>query len=168
MKIRNGFVSNSSSSSFIVAFDREPESPDDIKEMLFKGKDKIVLCGQEYDSDKISEIVFRDSTFCVSDQDILDAISNNGFYFGDDEISEFVPKLLSIRESYNEDMRKLFDIMAGSEDDSYLNEYESFYNENKGKCIRGFSYSDEGGGICSALEHGGIFDNISHRKYNHH
>ena len=35
MKIRNGFVSNSSSSSFVIAFPHKPKSVEDVKEMLF-------------------------------------------------------------------------------------------------------------------------------------
>ncbi len=38
MKIRNGFVSNSSSSSFIVAFPHKPEDIEDLKKMLFNDK----------------------------------------------------------------------------------------------------------------------------------
>lgn len=41
MKIRNGFVSNSSSSSFIVSFKKEPKSVEDVKNALFN-------VGQEY------------------------------------------------------------------------------------------------------------------------
>lgn len=36
MKIRNGFVSNSSSSSFVVLFSHEPQNEEDLKEMMFK------------------------------------------------------------------------------------------------------------------------------------
>ena len=38
MKIRAGFVSNSSSSSFVVAFPKQPESAQDVLEMLFPGQ----------------------------------------------------------------------------------------------------------------------------------
>lgn len=38
MKIRNGFVSNSSSSSFIVVFPSKPKDTDELKEMMFPGK----------------------------------------------------------------------------------------------------------------------------------
>jgi len=38
MKIRNGFVSNSSSSSFIVAVETMPNTPQELMDMLF-GKD---------------------------------------------------------------------------------------------------------------------------------
>jgi len=39
MKIRNGFVSNSSSSSFVVAFPSEPKNYDNVFEMMFHGKE---------------------------------------------------------------------------------------------------------------------------------
>ena len=35
MKIRSGFVSNSSSSSFIVVFDEAPKSASHLKDMMF-------------------------------------------------------------------------------------------------------------------------------------
>lgn len=38
MKLRHGFVSNSSSSSFILFLDRKPESVTELKELLFHGE----------------------------------------------------------------------------------------------------------------------------------
>jgi len=39
MKTRNGFVSNSSSSSFVVAFPKEPKSFEDVFQMMFNSKE---------------------------------------------------------------------------------------------------------------------------------
>jgi hypothetical protein len=39
MKIRNGFVSNSSSSSFLVAFDKVPESLEEVKNIMFPNEE---------------------------------------------------------------------------------------------------------------------------------
>lgn len=39
MKIRNGFVSNSSSSSFLVPFDKVPESLEELKNLMFPDKE---------------------------------------------------------------------------------------------------------------------------------
>lgn len=39
MKIRNGFVSNSSSSSFVVAFPKKPENSADVLEFMFGGRE---------------------------------------------------------------------------------------------------------------------------------
>lgn len=65
MKIRNGFVSNSSSSSFIVVFPWEPTCADDVHTILF-GQDEKLL-GEDYYDDKFklpsrwaAELIWRD------------------------------------------------------------------------------------------------------------
>jgi len=51
VKIRNGFVSNSSSSSFVVAFPKKPKSFDDVYDMMFEGKEGGISV---YDHDGMS------------------------------------------------------------------------------------------------------------------
>ena len=55
MKIRNGFVSNSSSSSFIVAFPEHPKSLNHLKNMMFGGRDSIKC----YDTVRFTEDIAK-------------------------------------------------------------------------------------------------------------
>jgi len=63
MKIRNGFVSNSSSSSFVIAFPKKPKNFADVYEMMFHGKEGGI---QPYDfvdgmsHTQVSERVWQD------------------------------------------------------------------------------------------------------------
>jgi len=73
MKIRNGFISNSSSSSFIVIWDKKPESKEEIKEILFKDKENIYFdsyYGSIFSTIKLAETIFND-TDEITDEDIL-------------------------------------------------------------------------------------------------
>ena len=65
MKIRNGFVSNSSSSSFIVVFPWDPTCADDVHTILFGTNEKLL--GDYYYDDKFklpsrwaAELIWRD------------------------------------------------------------------------------------------------------------
>jgi len=90
MKTRNGFVSNSSSSSFVVAFPKEPKSFDDVYEMVFDSKEGGI---QPYDfvdgmsHTQIAERVWKDLQNGKEDEwdhkrvpakkeDIIDEFSN--------------------------------------------------------------------------------------------
>lgn len=52
MKIRNGFISNSSSSSFVVAFPRKPKTVSDVIEMAYNGNPDFEI-GTDYNDKKV-------------------------------------------------------------------------------------------------------------------
>ena len=62
MKIRNGFVSNSSSSSFVVAFDKIPRTRKQLRNMMFPDNDQSAVKFYNYSEsiDEIVNVVFKD------------------------------------------------------------------------------------------------------------
>lgn len=61
MKTRSGFVSNSSSTSFLIVFRKKPKSWNDVKEELFNNQDGIIEYGSETKTyDEISQQLFKD------------------------------------------------------------------------------------------------------------
>ena len=60
MKTRNGFVSNSSSSSFIVGFDTIPKTVEELKKLLFKNDKILSAYDIELDTQKAADIIFDD------------------------------------------------------------------------------------------------------------
>ncbi len=63
MKIRNGFVSNSSSSSFILKLPFYPESYDDMRKILLGDTDPLVICNYDdeaYPTKMVVDIIYKD------------------------------------------------------------------------------------------------------------
>ena len=73
MKIRNGFVSNSSSSSFLVMWDKKPKDTEELKNILF-GDTKSIgdpNYDNEYTTTELANTLFRDLTE-ANDQSLRD------------------------------------------------------------------------------------------------
>lgn len=155
MKIRNGFVSNSSSSSFIVAFPREPSSVEEVKETLFPNGDETYSYYEYHCStQEVSETVWKD---------IQGQKPNNK-----DKIWKELHGYLidGPRIRWNE-----FKLPDGSYDwkaiDAEQCKYrqelmKKFLEENKDAVIYCFHYGDDNGEYEDALEHGGLFDHLPH------
>ena len=165
MKIRNGFVSNSSSSSFLVAFDRKPATVKELQKILFGDKKYIAYYDYVHSTEKAAETVFNDlqKQSPLALNDVADELSYG--YVGEDGELDF--------PHYNPEA-------TPEEHDRSWNEYENKrkqisqrvadekWKEWKGKEIYRFEYSDNEGEFFCTLEHGDIFSNLPHVQISHH
>lgn len=164
MKIRNGFVSNSSSSSFIVAFDKLPESPLELQEMLFGAE---MAYPNPYPSNHspwswpasvVTETVWNDLQRAtpLSDEEVVDEF-----------MSGYIPQANYPEYPYNSGMED-WDTVCKKRDAINKGFAEKFLEKVDGKTLIVFSYGDNDGEYYCALEHGPLFSNIEHFRISHH
>jgi predicted ribosome quality control (RQC) complex YloA/Tae2 family protein len=165
-----GFVTNSSSSSFIVAFDKVPNSWEEVLEMLFDA-DKATV--SEYDlsmgTKEVAQIVFDDISKQTPNN--LDELKEtfSGFYDGIGKYKDY-KKLDKKRydSSTQKEKEELYDKLKVLEDEFEEIHFKKFLEENKGKQLYSFSYSDNDGDQGTLMEHGGIFENLPHVRISRH
>ena len=167
MKTRSGFVSNSSSSSFIVAFDKKPETVEELQRMLF-GDEKHY--SDPYDSRSwpartVAETVFQDmQKQGPLDREALEA-AMEGVEVQDPEWHAAFEKFLKCQGPYsNADYEKLNKTTLIAKN----RVLDRWNKDNPGKLFYEFEYSDNEGFYSSALEHGDLFADMSHLKISHH
>lgn len=178
MIIRNAFVSNSSSSSFVVAFTHKPKNVEDLKKMLF-GKQEWHYAGfysdngDDVSTTLISENVFKKIKRKATKKQVYEAIISGWFedyYTLPGNISPFDdPEYKKLSYNNKEDFEKINDILTKYEkinDKRAKDIANSFIDCNEDKYIVVMSFSDECGE--SIEEHSGIFQRLEHLRISCH
>jgi len=108
MKIRNGFVSNSSSSSFILKLPHYPSSYEDMKKMLLGDENPLVLphCygNDAFPTKQVIEVIYRDVIDALgqSRDNSVESVSGEEFSISEYSLDEYDNKITSSnREEYN-------------------------------------------------------------------
>jgi hypothetical protein len=184
MKIRTGFVSNSSSSSFVVLFPKEPKNSIDVRNMLFKANENFFQNPYVYDdsdesdfgwsTEVVAETVWKD--ICNQEKNDFEKAKEmitSGTLYGEgapdyddyDHIKDWDKKM----EVYHSDMNRFAE-----------KKMKEFFNLRKLKLqkinkeqiddivLYCFEYSDNDGTYNAALEHGDLFRNLKHITISNH
>lgn len=161
MKQRSGFVSNSSSSSFIVAFPKDIKlTVEAVKEYLFKDAETIEA---GYDDTNISTeeasriILSEMRTQSPNDMNNLKGSCEGGLD-GSPDYEDFKRKDGGIDWKPYEEAR-----------DIYVTEViDNLMKQHSTSDLYTFEFSDNDGPAGSILEHGGTFDRVPHLVISNH
>lgn len=175
MKIRNGFVSNSSSSSFVVIFPKVPKSAEDVKNMLFD-KDQTLYGAYDsnYSIEQVAETVWSD----ICNQEMNDFKSaaeefSCGTLDGNDapDYNDF-RHIKDWQEQWKQyDAAK--EVYAKKKMKEFLNVRKLKLKKINKETIEDialyiFEYSDQDGSYGCALEHGDLFHKLKHVRISKH
>lgn len=158
-KFRSGFVSNSSSSSFIIGFPEKITSEEQLAGYM--GDCGVNPYGFSISSEGVVKQVWKDIKDQQPDNKVqpLNATFNADVW---DDLDFYAWEFQYNNEgknTYLDALREIERLITKTLEDRIPEDCEVTY---------AVSYSDEDGSYFSALEHGGIFDNIPHTRESHH
>jgi len=178
MKIRHGFVSNSSSSNFILAFDKKPKSAKELRRWMFGDQKEFAYnpYGNEHTTattEEIANAVFNQLDKPLTLDEILHEFTCgwlDGVHiddWNDSNVPEMWIKDKNGKDVYNPAYDEYADAKAEKENIRALEYFNNWKcpDDQMFFCV---SFGDDDGPFGGLCEHGGIFDNIHHVQISHH
>lgn len=163
MKIRQGFVTNSSSSSFIVKFKSKPDTVESVKEQLFNDKEVVSFYDKYESTDTISKIVFKD----IKRQEQENFIYNDFLYSIDfyPEDGKTYSKDFVMKQLINDKVKSIVDYHNCLKKfcETYIIPRSEFFQHSNYKMIKKFekefkkTVNEESKKIIAELEKNGFF-----------
>jgi hypothetical protein len=155
MKMRNGFVSNSSSSSFLLALPEYPKNKNHLKKIIFGDKKYFYPWNDDaesWETEACTEILYKKMyhKHKVSFGKIFDAMHE--FVY-----SNMIEDKPFFKDYYN---KKILDL-------AFKKAYK-FFNKHKDDFLFLFELSDNESDIEGVLEHGNIFEKFDYIQISHH
>jgi hypothetical protein len=159
MKIRRGFVSNSSSSSFLVGFKKKPATKEELHKVLFGTTETHTVQPYKFvkafDSGDLAGRIFDD--LCVQEP-LTEAQAEEEFSSG------YFP-------GYPEhDFGTTYDEIERQVSAAASRKWPQIWAKltRDGAGVYTFSYSDNAGDMETTLEHGDLFARLPHVVISHH
>lgn len=166
MKTRTGFVSNSSSSSFILIFDKDPSSIDNLTEMLGECNNYDDYYG-ETTTEEVINRVHCDvmSKMPASIPELMDELGSNLSW-------DIYKQMESRRHEFIDpitgklDTDRYYEALEAEEAKQLAPMIEKFKRENADKFVYILEYDDCGSD--AFLESGSAFSNVKNIRVSHH